>query len=422
MVRTGAIFNSLTYGGIDSADYGIYISGEGVYNAPERAVELVSVPGRNGAIAIDQGHWENIEVTYPAGVFGSDKTDFATAISSFRNAILSQKGYRRLTDTYHPDEYREGLYISGLEVDPVRMTTAGEFDLVFNCKPQRFLTVGETKTTITSGDEINNPTQYDSSPMIEATGYGTITVGEKEIEIENTTFGETQVSPAVYDKVVGSTSISYTIPIDTTKMNVGDSFTVSGLILGNVLYNIVDTSQDNIVSVAIGATSNATAVVYNVKPTYANSNLMANDAAFINGTASTFTFSFGINAEVKHLATQVITTDSAALSVTMHYDGNQTISFTANRTGPNLNNAIFVMSTISWDTVYADSTKMITGNPTYIDCDLGECYKIENGTIIDLNRYIDLGSDLPKLAPGANEITFDNTITKLEIVPRWWIL
>ena len=43
-----------------------------------------------------------------------------------------------------------------------------------------------------------------------------------------------------------------------------------------------------------------------------------------------------------------------------------------------------------------------------------------DGEAKSLNAYIDLGSDLPVLAPGANTITFDNTITDLKVVPRWW--
>jgi hypothetical protein len=33
-----AVFKSLTFDGINSLNYGIYITGEAVYNAPERAV------------------------------------------------------------------------------------------------------------------------------------------------------------------------------------------------------------------------------------------------------------------------------------------------------------------------------------------------------------------------------------------------
>ena len=68
------------------------------------------------------------------------------------------------------------------------------------------------------------------------------------------------------------------------------------------------------------------------------------------------------------------------------------------------------------------STKPTYGDPTYIDCDLGEAYEIDNGRIVSLNRVLELGSKLPVFAPGENEIAFDNTITELVITPRWWIL
>ena len=157
-VKTGAIFNSLIFGGVNSADYGIYITGEAVYNAPERAVETVSVPGRNGAIVIDQGHWNNIQVTYPAGTFGKSQAEFREAVSAFRNAVLSQLGYQRLTDTYHPDEYRMAVYVSGLEVDPTHYGSAGEFKLKFDCKPQRWLTSGEQEITVGEWGETETAT------------------------------------------------------------------------------------------------------------------------------------------------------------------------------------------------------------------------------------------------------------------------
>ena len=72
--------------------------------------------------------------------------------------------------------------------------------------------------------------------------------------------------------------------------------------------------------------------------------------------------------------------------------------------------------------ITVDSTVPILGHPTYIDCDLGECYRIENGSAVSLNGFIDLGSDLPELAPGENTLTFDNTVTSVSLTPRWWIL
>lgn len=142
VMRTPTFYKSLTFDGESSRDYGVYITGEAAFNAPARSVEMVSIPGRNGAYALDKGHFENIEVIYPAGIFAENEADFAAAISDFRNYLCSRSGYCRLTDEYNPDEYRLAVYKSGLEVDPARLI-AGEFDIVFDCKPQRYLTSGE---------------------------------------------------------------------------------------------------------------------------------------------------------------------------------------------------------------------------------------------------------------------------------------
>ena len=146
-IETGAIFKKLYFDGQSSGNYGVYISGEGTFNAPKRDVEMVSIPGRNGDLALDKGRFENIEGTYKAGLFGVDEADFAEAISDFRNFLCSRKGYVRLEDDYNPDEYRMAVYKSGLEVD-AKQLKAGEFDIVFDCKPQRWLKSGEEAVTI----------------------------------------------------------------------------------------------------------------------------------------------------------------------------------------------------------------------------------------------------------------------------------
>jgi hypothetical protein len=70
--------------------------------------------------------------------------------------------------------------------------------------------------------------------------------------------------------------------------------------------------------------------------------------------------------------------------------------------------------------IMVDSTVNLLGHPTYIDCELGEAYRIVNDEYQSLNKYVVLGSDLPTFAPGSNKVIFDNTITDLKIAPRWW--
>lgn len=168
-----------TFNDINSSDFGVWISGGGTYNAPAKDVSVQAIPGRNGTITFDNGRFENIVLTYPA--FISRK--FQHRIGDFRAALASQVGYHRLEDTYHPDEFRLAMFKSGLDVTTTTRNLAGYFDIVFDCKPQRFLKFGETETSWESGSIIYNPTRFEALPLIKATGNGTLTLNGTEMTV-----------------------------------------------------------------------------------------------------------------------------------------------------------------------------------------------------------------------------------------------
>ena len=142
-----AWLKGFTYDGIDSLDYDLYITSGSVYDAPERVVDMIKVPGRNGNLAIDRGKFENIDVEYNVYTKDRSQTSFAQNIRDFRNELCSRHEYLRLTDDYNSDEFRLGIYKSGLELD-ADIDRAGAIKLTFDCKPQRFLTSGETERSI----------------------------------------------------------------------------------------------------------------------------------------------------------------------------------------------------------------------------------------------------------------------------------
>ena len=171
------LLNYLTYDGVDSRDFGVFISGEGAFDAPARRGEMISIPGRNGSLFMDEGVFENITVEYPAFIGTGYEAIFRTKLGDLRSALTSRGNYKRLTDTYHPDEFRLGVYREGLEVDPQHITRAGGFTMKFDCKPQRFLESGETPHIFTANGTITNPTLFASSPLIKVTGNGMVAIG-----------------------------------------------------------------------------------------------------------------------------------------------------------------------------------------------------------------------------------------------------
>lgn len=177
--------NSIIFGGIDSANYGIYVAGNAVFNSPERDVTMIDVPGRNGQLTLDNGRYMNIEVTYNAFVAGDNSNDIADNIRGYRNAIGSLIGYQRLEDTFHTDEYRQAIFRNGIEVEPTIYQTGGYFDITFDCKPQRWLTSGEMWVSVVLGPEtFNNPTLFASKPLIRVSSAdGNVVVGSETIAV-----------------------------------------------------------------------------------------------------------------------------------------------------------------------------------------------------------------------------------------------
>ena len=172
----------LHYNGRASGDFGIYISAGSVYNAPQRDVTAISVPGRNGSILLDNGRYLDVSIRYPAFIH----QNFATRAADVREWLCSAPArYMRLSDDYDPDHYRLAYYAGGIDFDLRPLNTAAEFDLIFAAKPQRYLISGDTPQEYSASGTITNPTQQPAAPLITVYGSsaGSITVGTTTIQI-----------------------------------------------------------------------------------------------------------------------------------------------------------------------------------------------------------------------------------------------
>ena len=427
---TGAIYKALKFDNVSSRTYGVYITGEAVYNAPERDVEMITIPGRNGSFALDNGRFQNIEVSYPAGIFAETEADFRQAISDFRNFLCSRNGYVRLQDEYNPDEYRMAVYKSGLEVDPA-MLKAGEFTITFDCKPQRWLTSGETEVTIaSSGDTITNPTLFESSPLLEVEGYGDIGIGGETITIQNEVVGHVDLPgiPAKQYNVVGGDSgktYNHIYTFDSSVFNAGDVISIAEI---DLIATIVekDTGNANFDYTHIVHESSTTFSFFTLSGlpyTYTGSASIGwyfQDMTFVVGTSKTYY----VTTTYDVLYTRGLSTERFTITGKVLYDGADTITLRITLPADGTHYKSMYWNINEYNTkrndISGESTKSILGNPLYIDLDLGEAWNEDSGTPISVNNAVSIPATLPTLASGTNEITYDNTITNLKIIPRWW--
>lgn len=393
------------FNNVKSKDFDCIADGKNVFNAPARVYEMIEIPGRNGAYALNMGQYENIEVEYECGNAEASYADFIDKIDDFRNALCSVVGYHRLEDTFHPDEYRMAI-LKSFEVSPIEFAPASRFNVVFDCKPQRWLKSGETAVSVESGDVLTNPTAFASSPLIMVDGYGDMTVNGFPITINSETMGNVTLGQDVA-----------TLTIDDALVNTGDVITVAGM-NGSVSYEVHDyTKRISSVSISDGATDFPNGSITH-NDTSLTSQIVWNayDAVtFTKGTAGTYTANYSMT-----MAFSDSTTKTGTLTFRLAYDGSNTITAIVVPPWAVVASEMTIQTGASMTQVTAVSSKSVLGSPIYIDCDLGACYKIEDDTYVNLNSYIELGSELPVLSAGDNTITFDNTYTSVEIIPRWW--
>lgn len=400
------IIRNLTFDGVSLKNYGVGITGEGVYDAPKRAVNMITIPGRDGDFALDEGRFENIEITYPAGAFDKNQPDFAEKMSTLRNELASRIGYKRITDEYNPDEYRLGIFKDGLEVDPAHYSRAGEFELKFNCKPQRFLTSGEEEQEIQSGGTITNPTLFESKPLLLVYGHGAININDDSIVLNDVAIGEVLLKNGyslAFD--TGYATNSY----QTTKMNSGDPVTLKSSVLSYEKY----LSEGETAQSFSGGAGVSGAIINGGEGFRVNIDIGALDFTF--GTASTQSLTFN------YTVTTNLQTHNAFVTVAVGYElyagGRQGVRIAQSESGSPGSRR---NRSITFGDIVGDSSRSALGIPSYIDLDIGEAYKYLNNEVVGINNAVVLPADLPTLKPGANEITFDNTITQLKIIPRWW--
>ena len=163
------------FNGISSQDLHIQVQTEPDYDFPEKDYEVTHVPGRNGDIVIDQGSWQNVSRKYNLAM-DAGKISYTEVASKLVQWLHSASGYARLEDSYEPDFYRMAMYKDSGSITNI-YNKAGQIEVEFTCKPQRYFKSGEVADIFTASTEYRNPTDFPAKPLIKIHGSGPGTVG-----------------------------------------------------------------------------------------------------------------------------------------------------------------------------------------------------------------------------------------------------
>lgn len=163
---------TIIFNKVSTADMGVVVQTPPTYSFPEKGYDVVSIEGRSGDIVIPKDSYSNVRKSYQIAAVFKPNSTFISNAGELIDWLMSTKGYARLEDSYEPDFYRMALYRSQGEFTNFydQVTT---MNLMFECKPQRYLKSGETLISIPTNGvefELYNPEGYTSLPLIKVSG------------------------------------------------------------------------------------------------------------------------------------------------------------------------------------------------------------------------------------------------------------
>lgn len=199
------------FGDISTKDLDLVIQFKPTYDFPERDMETFHIPGRNGDLVITNDSFKNTTRSYSVASVFKPGTDFVANSQRLIEWLTAHPGYHRLEDSYDPDVYRLAMFKSRGSL-PNYYDKATVLDVQFDCKPQRYLKIGEKVTEYSFAQvanlenisiNIENPTQYKALPEI--TFKNIPDSGEKVLMFNVINYKEEVTSSIILDSVPDDT-------------------------------------------------------------------------------------------------------------------------------------------------------------------------------------------------------------------------
>lgn len=182
MMRHAEQKNGFWFRGEHSSEYHLFVEKYPDQKSGTRRRTTFKIPGRNGDLHAEENAYDNYQVPYACYFHSPDPTPDAVRKLL---AWLNQPGYSKLYDNYGTEFFRYASFVGPLDVEN-RLNKYGRCTIYFDCAPQCYLWSGQDPYVFDSPSFIVNPTRFNAKPLIVVygTGPGTVTVGNKTVEIK----------------------------------------------------------------------------------------------------------------------------------------------------------------------------------------------------------------------------------------------
>ena len=163
---------SFTYGEKRAETMGIQQQAPAYISAPIPRVESTTIPGRSGDLLKWDGAYENRTAQIDCFLLSGILDHQITALQAW---LIGSQTYKKLTFDDDPNHFMLARPTLGADKQ-ARVNLLNPFTLEFDCKPQRYLNLGQREIDVTQSLKLYNPTAFNANPIIHIRGNGNVSV------------------------------------------------------------------------------------------------------------------------------------------------------------------------------------------------------------------------------------------------------
>lgn len=183
MQRRNNEMEYIEFNGVNSLDLNIGItSRKGILGSAERDVSILSVPGRDGDLVVDNGRYKNVQIEFESYILPDspqfkDEYELFQLCQKVKEWLTKEVKYCKIKSSRQHGYYRLARLSNKLDIADVYFQI-GSCKLTFDCYPYMYSEAGDTEVIVAKNQEIQlyNLESLESKPMIKLIGNGNATI------------------------------------------------------------------------------------------------------------------------------------------------------------------------------------------------------------------------------------------------------
>ena len=166
---------AFTYKNINSRDMHLYVLSQLEFSSPERDVESVSIPGRDGDLMMDNGRYKSVIHKIPCHLKVAIDDDLEGALSRIHQWLVADAGSHDLLFDHDLDFIYRASIDNAVTTSRI-LSHFGRVVINFRIHPVKYLQKSLVESKVLNGVNVENPFQVIAKPILRIVGNGDITI------------------------------------------------------------------------------------------------------------------------------------------------------------------------------------------------------------------------------------------------------